>query len=179
MPAPYRHGLPFWRYFSVRAGTARRGAEGLRTRCRRRLSHSVSFLPELRQHPLLGRRPQSCRLRGRRGRVRQVSFSTAQRLDLGRVGLSVARPAADDGAPPARPTAGHVSRFSPTRSCSQEQRHLLLRVARWLQRSSGDCCIADADPANSVLSLGTGRGAAPDRECHSHARRARTRPGLA
>src|SRR6516225_8039377 len=105
MPAPYRHRLSFWRYFAERAGTARRGAEGLRTPRRQRVSHSFSFLPELRQHPLLGRRPQSCGLRSRSWRVRHIGIFAAQRLDLGGVDASVARDAAENGPPPTEPTA--------------------------------------------------------------------------
>jgi hypothetical protein len=50
VPAPHRHRLPFRRDVSERAGAAQWPAEGLRTRRRQRLSHSISFLPELRHH---------------------------------------------------------------------------------------------------------------------------------
>jgi hypothetical protein len=51
--------------------------------------------------------PQTCSRRGRGGRVRHVGLSTAQRLDLGGVDVSVARLAAENGPPPAGPTTGH------------------------------------------------------------------------
>jgi hypothetical protein len=127
----FHFGATFWKERVRLDG----GAEGLRTRRRQRLSHSISFLPELRHDGLLGGRPQSRGLRGRRGRVRQGGLSTAQRLDLGRVDVFVARPAAEIGASSAGPTTGHVSRFRPNRSCSQERRHLLFRVAGWLAKS--------------------------------------------
>jgi hypothetical protein len=63
------------------------------------------FLPELRQHALLGRGPESCGLRGRCRCVRHVGIFAAQRLDLGGVDVPVARPTGEHGAPPAEPTA--------------------------------------------------------------------------
>jgi hypothetical protein len=109
VPAPHRYRFPFRRKFSERAGAARWGAEGLRARRRQRLSDSVSFLPELRHHPVLGGRPQSCGLRSGRGRFRYLGFPAAQRLDLGGVDASVAWPAAAFGAPPAGSTSDHNS----------------------------------------------------------------------
>jgi len=61
---------------------ARRRAEDLRARRGQRLPDSISFLPELRQHRVLGRGPQLSGLRGRGGRIRHIGISAAQRLDL-------------------------------------------------------------------------------------------------
>jgi len=178
MPAAHRHGFPFWCDVSQRAGAARRRSEGLRARCRQRQSHPIAFLPELRHHPLLGRGPQPSGLRSRSGCVRHVSLSAAQRLDLGGVDVSMAWSTAAFGAPPARPTTGHVSRFSPNAPVRKSDTTCCSESTCWLQKSGGDCCIADSDRANSVLSLGTGRSAAPDRKYHRHGKRSRTRPVL-
>src|ERR1700730_7413430 len=109
VPAPHRYRFPFRRKFSERAGAARWGTEGLRARRRQRLSDSISFLPELRHHALLGGRPQSCGLRSGRGRFRYLDFPAAQRLDLGGVDASMARAAAEYGAPSAGPTTSHLN----------------------------------------------------------------------
>ena len=68
---------------SERTGAARWRTEDLRARRRQRLSDSISFLPELRQHVVLGSRPQPGSLRGCGRGIRHVSLSCAQRLDLG------------------------------------------------------------------------------------------------
>ena len=108
VPASDRHGFPFRCDMSQRASAARLRPEGLRARRRQRVPHSISFLPKLRYHPLLGRGSQPGGLWSRSGCVRHVGISTAQRLDLGGVEASVAWPTAEDGTPSAGPTTGYM-----------------------------------------------------------------------
>ena len=68
-----------------------------RARRRQRLPHSISLLPKLRHHPLLGRGPQPSGLWSRGGCVRHIGISTTQRLDLEGVDASLAWPAAEHG----------------------------------------------------------------------------------
>ena len=72
-------------------------------------SDSISFLPELRHHALLGRRPQPSGLRGCSRCVRHVGLFAAQRLDLGGVDAPTARAPGRDGSPRAGPTTDHKS----------------------------------------------------------------------
>src|SRR5580700_11073201 len=105
LPAAHRYRFPFRRDLSEGPGPARRRAQDLRARCRQRQPDPLLFLPQLRQQPVLGKRPQPGRLWGRGRCFRSGKLPAAERLDLGSVDAPLARPALRHGAPRAGPAA--------------------------------------------------------------------------